>query len=283
MSTSLLYFITSFLLVAAAIISFRKLTTVKAVALVVTTVLYTVFCFIAYGKMSGFIPTLTVEQIINQKGYDTSVLPLSVNTILNVGFMAATIFNLVTAVWILYRGSFWKWCLTVAGVFCISCAASGGAMGMSPLYALFGGCCGIMAATGWILGLSYIEFCVIGNIWVPGIALILAGGYLSIVSSKALVSRNTSAWKKVVAVFSFVAGAAEIFATLLILKHYIGTMNYAFYQCVEDLRYLASIAGTTYEAVNIYIYVFLFVGIVSFDIITGKWINSNKDRMRELS
>ena len=217
--------------------TWRKIATGRSVALIIAATVYAALCFVAYGKLAGLIPCVQIMEIINQKGYDTSVLPLSVEKLLDLLLAGGILFNILTAVWFFLRWGFWKWCLTVAAVFCISSAAMGPLLlNMSPLYSLFGACCGIMAGVGWILGLTYVEFCVIGNIWVPCAAMMFASAYL-------------------------------IYASL---RNYAGTMQEAFYRCVRDLRMLAQIFHTTYEAVNIFIYVFLGVAILAFDIISAK-------------
>lgn len=249
-------FITSFLVVGAAMKVFRRLVLWKATLLLVASVCYVLFCFVAYGKMEGFIQATSIEQMISRLGYDVSELPVSIASMLNGGFCVAIVCNVCTSVWIGRVGSFWKWCLAVAVCFCAVCACCGPLVGMSPLFSLFIGCCGFMATIGWILGLTYVEACVIGNIWFPGVLLLVAGSYLVYALLQVCRSRGVSVAFKVSSFFVAVLGALQILFTILILAHYAGTMKYAFSTCVADLNAIAGVLHTSYEAVNILIYVF---------------------------
>ena len=249
--------------------TWRKIATGRSVALIIAATVYAALCFVAYGKLAGLIPCVQIMEIINQKGYDTSVLPLSVEKLLDLLLAGGILFNILTAVWFFLRWGFWKWCLTVAAVFCISSAAMGPLLlNMSPLYSLFGACCGIMAGVGWILGLTYVEFCVIGNIWVPCAAMVFASAYLIYASVRNFTSADLP--MQAVRVLLIAFGGVQILVGSWLLLHYAGTMQEAFYRCVRDLRMLAQIFHTTYEAVNIFIYVFLGVAILAFDIISAK-------------
>lgn len=44
----------------------------------------------------------------------------------------------------------------------------------------------------------------------------------------------------------------------------------AFYTCVRDLRHIATLAGTTYEVVNLMIYVLGSIVLMTIDILGGK-------------
>lgn len=264
----LLYFISSLAIAASILLTLRGKTTFHKVLLVSAGFLYSIFCLVAYGKMSGLIPAVSVAEIVRQKGFDESSLPISVDAIMQCGFLLGIVINLATVVWIWLRRGFWGWCLLVTAIFCICGVVSGPVVGVSPVFSLFGLCCGAMAGVGWVLGLTYIEFCVIGNIWVPCIGLIAGSVYLIYGSIKGMERHN------LLAPLGILFGITEILIMAALLWHYWGTMNYAFYQCVKDLGSLAAIFGTTYQVVNLVVYVVYSVALLSIDILGGKLLQS---------
>lgn len=266
----LFYFVSSLAIAASIFFTLRGRSTSCKIMLVCAGLLYSIFCFVAYGKMSGLIPTVPVAEIVRQKGFDESSLPISVDAIMQCGFLLGIILNLATVVWISFRRGFWGWCLLVAAIFCICGAVSGPVVGVSPVFSLFGLCCGAMAGVGWVLGLTYIEFCVIGNIWVPCIGLIAGSIYLLYSSIKGM-GRHPF-----LSALGILFGIVEIIVMVALLWHYSGTMNYTFYQCVKDLGSLAAIFGTTYEVVNLVVYVIASVALLSIDIVAGKYMLSTK-------
>lgn len=166
----------------------------------------------------------------------------------------------------------------------MGCHRFGWLMAATVVYVLFcamvyGRCTGFLpgvAIVGWAFGLTYVQFCVIGNIWVPCTAVIAASGYLVY----AAVSRfgALSAAQKAVRVLAVGAAAVQIVAMVMLLRHYAGTFDYAFYECVRDLKMIAAMFGTTYIIVNIVIYVLLGVILLALDIIAARLLLSGASR-----
>ena len=267
----LFFFVSSLLIIAAVFCTIKMWSRASKVSLVVGAFLYSAFCFVAYGKMSGLIPTVSIPEIVRQKGFDPGVLPISIESIMQCGFLMGIFMNIVTAVWIFLRRGFWGWCLLMTGIFCVGGIVSGPLVGVSPVISLFGLCCGAMAVVGWVFGLTYVEFCVIGNIWVPCLGIIAASIYLIYGCVKGFGRYP------LIAVSGIVFGAIEIVGMLALLWHYQGSMNEAFYTCVRDLRYIAALAGTTYEVVNLVIYVLGSVVLMAIDIVGGKLLLGNSN------
>lgn len=261
MTASLFYFLSSLAMIALAAVKLRSKANLKRVTLLVITLAYGAFCLVAYGRMAGFIPTVSVAEIVAQKGYDTGVLPLPVDALLSGAFWLGTLFNITTAVCIGLNVKPWKWVAGCIVAFC--CVACLGSLfvPVSPLMALFGACCGFMACVGWVLGLSYIEFCVIGNIWLQCATISAAAGWL--------IYRAMSKWS-LPRLLPIGFGIVQILGSFAILIHYIGTMNEAFYRCVDDLNMIAAVTGSTYIAVNIYIYVIGWPLIIAIDWLWGR-------------
>lgn len=265
-----IFFISSLFIIAAVFNTHEKRHMTSYVSLIVGALLYSVFCFVAYGKMSGLIPTVSIPEIVRQKGFDPGVLPISIESIIQCGFLMGILMNVVTSVWVFLRKGFWGWCVLMTVIFCIGGTVSGPLVGVSPVISLFGLCCGAMAVVGWVLGLTYVEFCVIGNIWVPCLGIIAASVYLTYRCVKGF-GRHP-----LIAVLGIMFAGMEIVGMLALLWHYQGSMNEAFYTCVRDLRNIADVAGTTYEVVNLVIYVLGSVVLMAIDIVGGKlMIGSN--------
>lgn len=260
MAVQLLYFITSLLVVGASVKVFSHLSRWKAVMLVAASVVYSIFCFMAFR--------LEIEQseemsILLQE-FDASLIAMAVN----LAFWGGILFNVVTSVWVWLRAGLWKWCLAMAAGFCVVCVGAGLVVGISPLIALFGGCCGFMAAVAFVLGLTYKEFCVIGNIWVPCAAIIGTAMFLIYASWRCIKSGKGDL--RVLPVASSVLALIQIVGAIVLLFHYAGTFDEAFDRCRNDLLYLADIANTSYEAVNIFIWVFFIVAFLAYNIAAGR-------------
>lgn len=270
---TLFFFISSLLIIAAVFCTMKTRNTTSKVSLIVGAFLYSAFCFVAYGKMSGLIPTVSIPEIVRQKGFDPRSLPISIESIIQCGFLMGIFMNVVTSIWVFLRKGFWGWCLMITAIFCIGGIVSGPLVGVSPVISLFGLCCGAMAVVGWVLGLTYVEFCVIGNIWVPCLGIIAASVYLICGCVKGL-GRHP-----IIAVLGIMFAVVEIIGMFALLWHYQGSMDEAFYTCVRDLRYIAALAGTTYEVVNLVIYVLGSVMLMSIDIVGGKLLLGNSNTL----
>lgn len=210
---------------------------------------YSVFCFICWGKVNNVIESTHMGDIVNQNGFDLTRLPIPIDRMISLACLIGVIFNLFTALWVYKRWNFWKWCICSAVSFCIICGSVGPLYGLSPLYSLFGGCCAFMLLVGWVLGLSYIQFCVIGNIWIPIAAVILSAVYM------AFRVLSTKECPSFVRFFAMGLCIIESVGSILIGIHYTLPMRDAFYLCVTDLKHIAEMFHTTYVAVNLVIYV----------------------------
>ena len=115
---------------------------------------------------------------------------------------------------------------------------------------LFDLCCKIMSAIGEFLGFSYKEICVIGNIYVQG-GLLLLSAWLPAIAL--IFHKQTSHRKKLYLAVGYGVICSILF--ILICVRYSFPITEGFDVCVNDLRWLARTLGTTYQVVNIYIFV----------------------------
>lgn len=222
----------------------------SSVLLLASTTIYFLICAIASGRLSGIIPTQSIAEIVNQHGFDPNSLFMPIDTGIELAQIVIVIFNIFCTFWIWHGYGFWSWFLTCIGIFFIVGGFAGIVLQVNPIYIWFGACCGIMLIVGWVLGLSYIEFCVIGNIWLPALTIIAS-------AISMMVNVKKSPW--ILKSGCYIFGILQIVAMLLLLLHYWGSMDCAFYLCVRDLRNLASHFHTTYEIVNIIVYFPLFI------------------------
>lgn len=263
-----IYLITSLLILSAGTARFNKVNLAKSVGILCGTLVYCVFCFIVFGKLQGVLPSQSVEQFISQHGYDAGRLPIAVSNLVQLALIGGCLLNLFTVLAIWRKTGFWKYCIVIVLLFCLAGVLIGPVIGLSPIYSLFGLCCAFMASVAWVLGLTYAEFCVIGNIWIPCAAVIGTASFLVYASwcNMRLHSGMASVWPIGTIIFAFL----QIIGAMLLLYHYAGTMREAFYRCVQDLKLLAALAHTSYEAVNIFLWVFVGTSLLAFNIFIGK-------------
>ena len=123
---------------------------------------------------------------------------------------------------------------------------------------MFDICCQIMSSLGHFFGLSYKEICVIGNIYIQGGIWVLSTIVLLIATIK----------KKRKGVFS--AGTYTVFCIFIMSYfciRYAPPLAEAFDKCVADLRTIADLFHTTYEVVNIVIFVILWLVFVIMNLV----------------
>lgn len=143
-----------------------------------------------------------------------------------------------------------------------------------PIFQL---CCGVMMALGYLVGLSYKEVCVIGNVYMQGGLWVLSSLLPLFIAIKALVDRYT-----ISRVITVIVGAIySVIYTLTFIyfaSRYQPPLAEAFDLCVKDLYLVAGRMGTTYEVVNIIFFV-AFWGLsiisnyVAYRILKNKYEN----------
>ena len=122
---------------------------------------------------------------------------------------------------------------------------------------LFMVCCGVMRLLGNILGLTYKEVCVIGNIYLQGV-LWAASSLLPMIAAIVAVIKKREIGRIVTLGTSMLYSAAHWIIFALLCWRYAPPLAPAFDRCVDDLYASARVFGTTYEVVNIIFFVVLF-------------------------
>lgn len=137
---------------------------------------------------------------------------------------------------------------------------------------LFYVCCEIMYTLGNLLGLSFQEVCVIGNIYVQG-ALLMAAAALPLWYAfkqekhyvlKATTCINVLCCSALVLYFCF---------------RYAPPLAPSFDRYVEDLMNLAQSWQTTYVVVNIVIFVLWWIASIALNLLATIYIHKRRNRV----
>lgn len=137
---------------------------------------------------------------------------------------------------------------------------------------LFDYCCQIMYALGNLLGLSYQEVCVIGNIYVQG-ALLVATSAVPVWF--AFKQKSHYALKTVACVNVLCCSALVLYFCF----RYAPPLAASFDRCVEDLKSLAEVWHTTYVVVNIVIFVLWWLASIFSNLLATIYIYEGKSRV----
>ena len=137
---------------------------------------------------------------------------------------------------------------------------------------IFYSCCGVMRALGNFLGLSYQEVCVVGNIYVQGVLLVIATALPLWCAFK----QQKHYMLKVVACMNASCCLALV---LYFCFRYAPPLEASFDRCVEDLKNLAVAWCTTYEVINVVIFVLWWVGSIACNLLTAIFIGEGRGKV----
>ena len=130
---------------------------------------------------------------------------------------------------------------------------------------IFDACCKIMTYVGKGLGVSYKEICVIGNLYLQGGVLWLLGMACAVEGYR-LLRRTNIRFAKWITVCGILDGAVSSILFALLIHRYYGGGAVAFDRCVADLFWLAKKSHTTYEVVNIWVFIVGFLIVLFIQI-----------------
>lgn len=141
---------------------------------------------------------------------------------------------------------------------------------------LFDICCKIMSSFGNLIGLSYKEVCVIFNVYVQG-AVWLASALLPFIVLVWKLRKGAAVGKIPYLFFTTCYGVFCSFILIFCINRYSLPLNEGFDMCVNDLYFLAKVYSTTYEVVNIYIFVIGWIISIGWNILIAKLILNGKN------
>ena len=148
---------------------------------------------------------------------------------------------------------------------------------MAPIYTLFGLCCATMAVTGWALGLTYSEFCVLGNNWLQ-MGIVTASALWVLWRAWAALREHSCPINVANTAAGIVLGVCYCGLFASMAHHYPMSLDAAFTACVADLQALATAWHTNYYVINIVIYIIAFLAALCANVFTAKLLRHPKTR-----
>lgn len=133
-------------------------------------------------------------------------------------------------------------------------------------------CVLFLQGLGKCFGLTYKQISVIFNLWIQGGVLVLSG-CLPFVQSLICSFQASEGMRWIIRICALFYALMYLTGFLLMLRHYRLPFNRAFDKCVSDLLHIASVWHCSYHAVNIIIFVILFLLLIGFNILLA-WLVS---------
>ena len=130
----------------------------------------------------------------------------------------------------------------------------------------FGLCVLFLLLLGKLVGLTYKQISVVFNLWVQGAVLALSGLVPFGVIVYKLLESVSVGWLLLFIVFAFY-GMVYVYAFVKMLKHYHLPFNDAFDLCVRDLQWLAKKWHTSYQMVNLLIFVLFYLILLGLNVL----------------
>ena len=137
----------------------------------------------------------------------------------------------------------------------------------------FGLCVLFLLLLGKLFGLTYKQISVVFNLWVQGAVLALSGlAPFGIIVYKMSESFSMG-WLALSVVFALY-GIAYLYGFIKMLKHYHLPFDAAFELCVDDLKKIAVKWHTTYEMVNLIIFILLYLILLCMNVLVCLYLYS---------
>ena len=140
---------------------------------------------------------------------------------------------------------------------------------------LFDICCKVMSLLGNLMGLSYKEVCVIFNIYVQG-GMWFITALAPIVALIWKLSKKGSVGKVLYLFFAILYALFCSYLLFVWVDIYTFPLNEGFDICLGYLECLAKVFSSTYEAVNIYVFVIGWIISVGWNLLITKLILNGK-------
>ena len=239
--------LSSVIVPAAALWRLARDRRAKAVAVLVVALCYLALNVLAVLRLSGVLPAIHEPMPIMATPGSMAIALVVINVIISCCVLWRMRPHLFIA-------------LVVIGFVLAGCMLSL-FTSLSPITTLFDLCCRFMAFVAYVLGLTYEEFCVIGNNYIQG-ALVVASALWLAAESWRSVRRESSpaGWTSLIMSGALSLGYGAMFYN--IVAAYLPPLRVAFDRTVDDLYDLAALWHTTYFHVNIIIYVLAFVAAI---------------------
>lgn len=130
----------------------------------------------------------------------------------------------------------------------------------------FGLCVLFLLLLGKLFGLTYKQISVVFNLWVQGAVLMLSGlAPLGVIVYR-LTEHFSTGWLLLALFFFFCYGMIYVYAFMKMLRHYHLPFDRAFDLCVKDLEGLAAKWHTTYQIVNLLVFILFYLILLGLNI-----------------
>ena len=126
-------------------------------------------------------------------------------------------------------------------------------------------CVSFLMLLGKLCGLTYKQISVVFNLWLQGAVLVLSA-ILPLVISVIRLCGGFTLPRLLLVVFLAIYALFYIWAFLRMLHHYHLPVDRAFDRCVYDLKKLARKWHTSYQAVNLLLFVVGFLLLLSLNL-----------------
>lgn len=137
----------------------------------------------------------------------------------------------------------------------------------------FGLCVLFLLLLGKLCGLTYKQISVVFNLWLQGVVLMLSGlAPFGIAVYKMMGA--FSLWWLLLSAVLLIYGFAYVYAFIKMLQHYHLPFNAAFDLCVDDLQRLAAKWNTTYQMVNLLIFILFYLILLGLNILISYYLMS---------
>ena len=137
----------------------------------------------------------------------------------------------------------------------------------------FGLCVLFLLLLGKLFGLTYKQISVVFNLWVQGGLLTLSGLAPLMVTVFKMSESFSMEWMALTIVFALY-GFAYVYAFVKMLQHYRLPYDAAFDLCVDDLKRIAVKWHTTYEMVNLIIFILLYLILLCMNVLICVYLYS---------
>ncbi len=137
----------------------------------------------------------------------------------------------------------------------------------------FGLCVWFLLLLGKLFGLTYKQISVVFNLWVQGAVLALSGMAPFGMAIYKMMELFSVWWLALSAVF-LIYGTAYVYAFIKMLQHYHLPFDAAFDLCVDDLERLAKKWHTTYQMVNLLIFILFYLILLGLNILICYYLYS---------
>ena len=135
----------------------------------------------------------------------------------------------------------------------------------------FGLCVLFLLLLGKLFGLTYKQISVVFNLWVQGAVLALTGLAPFGVAIYKMLNSFSIGWL-FLTIFLALYGIAYVYAFIKMLQYYRLPFNDAFDLCVVDLQLLAKKWHTTYQMVNLLIFVLFYLILIGVNVLISYYL-----------